>query len=218
MPTTRRSTGSTRGRTPPTKGQSTLSFHSKVTKNVPNDAKKAVVSPAVAKVEPSTEEPVTDEVDDVVEPDTKENSEDEADAEAEVPQKSESELRAEEVTDAQIAEYWRSIEKQRIAPQIHQEGVSTNERILRYFDVSSHYGVSPSITLCILLWSLTVSTLQPCIGIDRTKRWHRAERLGLKPPIEVLAVLMREDEKKIKGFQKAHMEKIMNSIAVGSAS
>lgn len=153
MPTTRRSAGTARGRTAPTKGQSTLSFHSKVTKNVPNDAKKAVASPAVAKVELPTEESVTDEVDDVVEPDTKEDSEDEAEAEAEpeVPQKSESELRAEKVTDAQIDTYWKSIEKQRIAPRVHQEDVSTNEKILRYFDVSSHYGVSLSITITIKL-------------------------------------------------------------------
>jgi DNA polymerase delta subunit 4 len=143
MPTTRRSAGSARGHTSLTKGQSTLSFHSKVTKNVTNDAKKAVASPPVSKVELPTEE--EDEVDDVVEPDTKEDSDEEAEAEPEVPEvpeKTESELRAEKVTNAQIDKYWKAIEKQRISPQVHQEGVTTNEKILRYFDVSSQYGVS----------------------------------------------------------------------------
>lgn len=146
MPTTRRSAGSARGHTSLTKGQSTLSFHSKVTKNVKNDAKKAVASPPVSKVELPTEESVEEaEVDDVVEPDTKEDSDEEAEVEPEVPEvpeKTESELRAEKVTDAQIDKYWKAIEKKRISPQVHQEGVTTNEKILRYFDVSSHYGVS----------------------------------------------------------------------------
>ena len=147
MPTTRRSAGSARGHTSLTKGQSTLSFHSKVTKNVTNDAKKAVASPPVSKVElPTAESVEEDEVDDVVEPDAKEDSDEEAEAEEpvvpEVPEKTESELRAEKVTDAQIDKYWKAIEKQRISPQVHQEGVTTNEKILRYFDLSSHYGVS----------------------------------------------------------------------------
>lgn len=146
MPTTRRATDSTRGRTGSTKGQSTLSFHSKVTKNVTNDSKKAVIPPAISKVEPPKEEPVKDEVDDVVEPDTKEESEDEVEAEPETPEKSETELKAEKITNAQIGKYWKSIEKQRISPSIHQEGVTTNEKVLRYFDVSSQYGVSYPMT------------------------------------------------------------------------
>jgi DNA polymerase delta subunit 4 len=52
--------------------------------------------------------------------------------------------------------------------------------------------------------------------MTRLRRWQRAERLGLNPPIEVLAVLMREDKKPNKDFQTAHMEKIMSSLAVGA--
>jgi hypothetical protein len=48
---------------------------------------------------------------------------------------------------------------------------------LRHFDLSSQYG--------------------PCIGIPRLARWRRANTLGLEPPIEVLAVLLREEDGKI---------------------
>lgn len=144
MPTTRRSTGGAKARTGPTKGQSTLSFHNKVTKNVQNDAKKAIVSPSAAKVElPSKEEVTQEEVKEEVEPDTQEDvNEEEEIEELLVPEKSEAELRAEKITDAQIDKYWKSVEKQRIAPRVHQEGVPLNEKVLRYFDVSSQYGVS----------------------------------------------------------------------------
>jgi DNA polymerase delta subunit 4 len=47
------------------------------------------------------------------------------------------------------------------------------------------------------------------------KRWKRAERLGLNPPIEVLAVLLKEETKGSK-VQRAHMDEILNSTAVGS--
>lgn len=143
MPTTRRSTGSTKSRTGPTKGQSTLTFHNKVTKNVTSDVKKAIVSPPISKVEPPT---VEDEVEVVDPEDEQEQSEEEPveepEAEPEVPQKSEAELKAEKITESQIEKYWKSIEKERIAPRIHQQGISTHEKILRYFDVSSQYGVS----------------------------------------------------------------------------
>jgi DNA polymerase delta subunit 4 len=46
------------------------------------------------------------------------------------------------------------------------------------------------------------------------KRWQRAERLGLEPPIEVLAVLVREENKGNKDIETAHLDKLMNqSIA-----
>ena len=49
------------------------------------------------------------------------------------------------------------------------------EKILRHFDLSSQFG--------------------PCIGITRVNRWKRAQRLGLNPPLDVLAVaLQMEDE------------------------
>lgn len=49
------------------------------------------------------------------------------------------------------------------------------------------------------------------------KRWQRAERLGLNPPVEVLAVLLMEERKGTKRVQKAHMDDILNSTAVGAA-
>lgn len=137
MPSTRHSTGSSRS-TGPSKGQSTLSFHNKVTKNINHDAKKAsVVSPSVTKVTPPTTvevEPTKDEVEVI---------EDEELEEEVKPEKSESEINAEKVSNAQIGKYWKGIEKERRAPRIHQQGLSDHEKILRYFDVSSQYGVSP---------------------------------------------------------------------------
>lgn len=148
MPTARRSTGSVRGRGVPAKGQSTLlSFSNRVTKGIPQDTKKAVIAtPSVAKVEvPPETKQTNDEVQDVVvdevhveEPEVEEDSEPEVEAE---PEKSDAELRAERISDAQINKYWQSIEKQRIAPRVHQEGLSVSEKVLRYFDVSSQYGV-----------------------------------------------------------------------------
>lgn len=49
------------------------------------------------------------------------------------------------------------------------------------------------------------------------KRWQRAERLGLNPPVEVLAVLLREEAKGGKGVERAHMDELMNSTCVGGA-
>lgn len=58
---------------------------------------------------------------------------------------------------------------------MHQNSLALEEKILRHFDLSSQYG--------------------PCIGVTRVNRWKRANKLGLKPPIEVLAVaLQMEDE------------------------
>ncbi|KAL2044122.1 hypothetical protein ABVK25_012453 [Lepraria finkii] len=61
--------------------------------------------------------------------------------------------------------------------RIHQQSVPLHEKILRHFDLSSQYG--------------------PCIGITRLSRWRRADTLGLDPPVEVLAVLLREEDKKM---------------------
>jgi DNA polymerase delta subunit 4 len=43
------------------------------------------------------------------------------------------------------------------------------------------------------------------------KRWQRAQKLGLNPPIEVLAVLLKEEAKGNKGIERAHMDEIMNA-------
>lgn len=121
--------------TGPSKGQSTLSFHNRVTKNVTHDAKKAsVISPSVTKIAPPTpqnDEPAQEEVEDI-----------EVEEPEPEPEKSEVEIQAEKISQAQIGRYWKGIEKERRAPRIHQEGLSDHEKILRYFDVSSQYGVS----------------------------------------------------------------------------
>lgn len=148
MPTTRRSTGGTRARPGPAKGQSTISFSNKVTKPVPRDIKNSIVVPSVQKIDaPAKEEPEVKEVhtaaDKVEEPEeVEEEGEEEAIDEVEVPEKTDVEIRAENISDAAIGRYWKSIEGERLAPRLHQEGLSLNEKVLRYFDVSSQYGVS----------------------------------------------------------------------------
>lgn len=48
------------------------------------------------------------------------------------------------------------------------------------------------------------------------KRWHRAERLGLNPPIEVLAVLLKDKKQGNSGIERSTMDRLMESTAVGS--
>ncbi|KAF5511081.1 DNA polymerase delta subunit 4 [Colletotrichum siamense] len=194
MPTTRRSTGGARARPGPARGQSTISFSHKVSKPVPKDLKKAaVLGSAVERAEQAKKEEAVqvDEIQ-VDEPETKEDEE----VKEEVPVKSEAVIHAEKISDAQINKYWKSIEAERIAPRVHQKDVTMAEKVLRYFDVSSQYG--------------------PCIGLQRMKRWERADRLGLNPPIEVLAVLLKEEKKGTSNIERAHMDELMNSTAVGS--
>ncbi|KAJ4136271.1 hypothetical protein NW768_003882 [Fusarium equiseti] len=200
MPTTRRSA---RNRGATAKGQSTLSFSNKVTKPVPKNAKKSIISPSIAKIDPShlakQKEPenIVDNEPAIAESEQIEVKEEAKEpAVAPEPEKSELELQAEKITDTQIKKYWKSIENQWTTPRLHQEGVSQSEKVLRYFDVSSQYG--------------------PCIGTPRMKRWKRADRLGLNPPIEVLAVLLKEESKGNDQIETAHMDEILNSTAVGS--
>lgn len=49
-------------------------------------------------------------------------------------------------------------------------------------------------------------TLQPCIGIARLKRWRRANMLKLNPPIEVLAVLLKEQNVS----ERARMDELLS--------
>ncbi|KAJ6789106.1 hypothetical protein PWT90_00408 [Aphanocladium album] len=205
MPTTRRSTGGARARPGPTKGQSTISFSNRVTKAVPKDIKNSIVVPTLEKVDAPADK-VPDVEDVVAEPEAEEKPEEEEEEEEEegeeeeaveeevVPEKTEAELKAEKMSEEQIGKYWKAIESERIAPRVHQEGVSVHEKVLRYFDVSSQYG--------------------PCIGMPRMKRWQRAERLGLNPPIEVLAVLLKEENKGNNDIETAQMDKILNSVVV----
>lgn len=44
------------------------------------------------------------------------------------------------------------------------------------------------------------------------KRWKRAHGLGLEPPIEVLAVLLKEQEGKDKvSVQRSHVDELLNA-------
>ncbi|KAK2062112.1 hypothetical protein LY76DRAFT_589854 [Colletotrichum caudatum] len=197
MPTTRRSTGGARARPGPTRGQSTISFSHRVSKPVPKDQNKAALTSAVERVEigkPAKKE--DEEGANEIQLDKPTSPEiEQTEAKEELFEESDSAVRAKKISDAQINKYWKSIEAQRIAPRVHLKDLSLAEKVLRYFDVSSQYG--------------------PCIGLQRMKRWQRAERLGLNPPIEVLAVLLKEQNGN--SLERAHMDELMNTTVVGPA-
>ncbi|OAL69943.1 hypothetical protein A7D00_5982 [Trichophyton violaceum] len=109
-------------------------------------------------------------------------------AEAALPKSKEDE-QAEALTVKQLQAYWRAEEKKRTASRVHQADLSIEERILRHFDLCSQYG--------------------PCIGIARIKRWRRAHALGLNPPIEVLAVLLKEETRE-KASEKAYIDELLS--------
>ncbi|KAK0639072.1 DNA polymerase delta, subunit 4-domain-containing protein [Cercophora newfieldiana] len=172
--------------------QSTLSFNTRVTKSVPKSAKDVVVSKPSTLSKEVVVEPETKAIEDVPVAKVEET-------EIEVPEKTEVERKAEKVTAKEIERYWSKIDGARIAKATHKKhtaDLTTGEKVLRYFDVSSQYG--------------------PCIGMSRLKRWQRAEKLGLKPPIEVLAVLLREETAGNKDIERAHMDELMNSTAAGA--
>ncbi|KAI4823219.1 hypothetical protein E4T44_10105, partial [Aureobasidium sp. EXF-8845] len=104
------------------------------------------------------------------------------------------ESRALKVSNAQIKKYWQAKEAERKSPRVHQQGLDVTEKILREFDMSGQYG--------------------PCIGIARVKRWRRANTLGLHPPIEVLAVLLKESDKDNSRLQRAHIDELMSSRSI----
>jgi len=113
-------------------------------------------------------------------------------------EKTEEEIKAEKITDAQIKKYWRTRENERSAPRVHQEDLKDEEKVLRLFDMSSQFG--------------------PAIGIARMKRWVRANKLGLNPPIEVLAVLLKEEKKGNTRIERAYVDELMsNQFAIGEA-
>ena len=58
------------------------------------------------------------------------------------------EVEALKVTEAQIKKYWMRKEEVRIAPRVHQQGMSVHEKVLREWDLSNQYGVrAPSLLL-----------------------------------------------------------------------
>ncbi|KAK4150302.1 DNA polymerase delta, subunit 4-domain-containing protein [Chaetomidium leptoderma] len=209
MPTTRRSTRSSTG----AGKQSTLSFKHKVTKAI-KTGKEGYKSPSRAKeyIPEPTPEPTSkklekeedeDEDEDEQTPATTDDD-DEHDVQVQTKKQQQQQRQqpaaaAEKISDRAIERYWSEIEAGRNAKAVHKkhgEGLTTGEKVLRYFDVSSQYG--------------------PCIGMKRIKRWQRAQRLGLNPPVEVLAVLLKEEAAGNKGIETAHMDELLNSAAVGS--
>ncbi|KAI1767072.1 hypothetical protein GGR53DRAFT_463814 [Hypoxylon sp. FL1150] len=205
MPATRRSSGNAARRT--TGRQATLSFNHRVTKvagpkstkdlvSASKPAKQSPLAKHVSSAQPQSadEEEVKKEEDDVEESKIKVLEEvPQVEVKPEPEAKSEAELRAEKISGRQIDQYWRKLERERTAERVHQEDLLQAEKILRYWDVSSQYG--------------------PCVGISRMKRWKRADKLGLNPPLEVLAVLQQEESE---GMEKAHMDDILNSTAIGA--
>ncbi|KAF2659204.1 hypothetical protein K491DRAFT_689559 [Lophiostoma macrostomum CBS 122681] len=194
MPPKRRTSGIT-----PKAQQSTLAFHgtsNKVTKSGARaqNAKKNLTDHSITK----KSKPDVFDVDtvDEAEPTTAEAAIIEQTKQAVVAQKTistpeENEARA--VSDARIEKYWRKKEKEgRKTPRVHQQDLSLQEKILREFDMCGQFG--------------------PCTGIARLKRWKRAHRLELNPPIEVLAVLLKEQEGKDKiSVQRSHVDELLNA-------
>ncbi|QSZ36327.1 hypothetical protein DSL72_007453 [Monilinia vaccinii-corymbosi] len=101
------------------------------------------------------------------------------------------------LTPSKLRQYWRSREKLRLAPRVHQKHLQMSEKILREWDCMSQFG--------------------PAIGIPRTQRWYRASKLGLNPPIEVLAVLLQAEARDGEGegegkeaVERAYVDELMN--------
>lgn len=117
--------------------QSTLSFNHRVTKNVVAPGKKDLVSAPSSKLAKEY----------VPEPESEADEVEEIHVEDKVVDKSEAEQRAAKISDAAIARYWSGIETGRRAKAVHRkhvEGLGVGGKVLRYFDVSSQYGVSYS--------------------------------------------------------------------------
>lgn len=197
MPPKRRTSGNA-----PKTQQSTLAFHgaaNKVTKAGTRApiGKKNVISEPVAKdvIKVDIDEPETgkeaakEAAPTTVEAGIIEQAEQEVVAQQIAPTPEEDAAR--KITDARIKKYWNTTGGKSEKLRVHQTELSTNEKILRQFDMSGQYG--------------------PCTGIARLKRWKRAHRLDLEPPIEVLAVLLKELQGANKlSIQRSHVDELLN--------
>jgi DNA polymerase delta subunit 4 len=147
MPSTRRSSGGPRASAASGK-HATLSFHNKVTKSVPKSTKNTISDSTPTKQSPLAKHVESAEAEKVAPVDEIEPEVEAVQEDVEVqeePAKSDAEIRAEKITDRQVTTYWKAIEAERTAKRVHQGDLGTSEKILRYFDVSSQYGVcSPS--------------------------------------------------------------------------
>ncbi|KAF4584380.1 DNA polymerase delta subunit 4 [Ophiocordyceps camponoti-floridani] len=211
-PTRKHACGPRAARSNAGKAQSTLSFSGRVTKSTASDVRKNTIKPATVtkNLSPQRDPSPDKEAEETVAEEAKGEEEEEAAATAEETYDSQptqsteapprevtpAERKAQSISDAQISSYWKTLERQRKAPRIHQQDLDTYEKVLRYFDVSSQYG--------------------PCIGIGRMKRWLRADGLGLNPPIEVLAVLVKGEAEGGRDLETAKMDGILNAIVVGT--
>ncbi|EFE30368.1 DNA polymerase delta subunit 4, putative [Trichophyton benhamiae CBS 112371] len=101
-------------------------------------------------------------------------------AEAALPKSKEDE-QAEALTLKQLHAYWRAEERKRTASRANKQQKQADRNIF----------------------------CQPCIGIARIKRWRRAHALGLNPPIEVLAVLLKGETRE-KASEKAYIDELLS--------
>ncbi|KIW01913.1 uncharacterized protein PV09_06754 [Verruconis gallopava] len=196
MPAAKRRTsgGPTASSKAKSRSQSTLAFHGKSNKITKPGS--GIASGKLKQDSPALGPADAIEIPTEAEPDVKKSTTTEvsiakqAKTEAEAPLTPE-EVEASKVKEAQIKKYWQEKESLRKAPRVHQDGLSLHEKICREFDTDGRYG--------------------PCVGIARIKRWKRAHKLGLKPPIEVLAVLLQEQEEENVKAQHSHVDELMSS-------
>lgn len=151
MPATRKSSRGAAAKGPGK--QSTLSFNNKVTKTGAAKATAKETAAAAAALTPPPSSLAPEEkkkviIEPVGEGETEEvldvfPQEEEAAVKA-AEEKPQAEVRAEKISQAQIQKYWKGVEEARIAKRVHQGDLSLAEKVLRYFDISSQYGVSRS--------------------------------------------------------------------------
>lgn len=140
--------------------QSTLSFNHRVTK--PSVASgKSTKDNLVKSVSPTVEIPPKEEESSVHDNESRATTAELAspvvpEAKKIAEPKSEAEIQASKLSDAAVKKYWNEIESSRGAKEVHKkhgEGLTVGEKVLRYFDVSSQYGV------CSCFYSLAPSFL-----------------------------------------------------------
>lgn len=68
--------------------------------------------------------------------------------------------------------------------KVHQNGLSTAEKVLKQFDMRMEYG--------------------PTVGITRLDRWKRADRLGLDPPSAVRDILESAEGQEEPKYREAY--------------
>ncbi|KAE9967083.1 hypothetical protein EG328_008422 [Venturia inaequalis] len=173
-----------------TSKQATLAFHGSANKVT----KPSITAPGKVKKDlhlPNLPTSVQSDADSIDTPTTSEIAViEQAVSEAKAPLTKE-EQEAERVGEAQIKKYWREKELTRMFKRVHQEDLSLHEKVCREFDTDGRFG--------------------PCIGIARIRRWKRAQMLKMNPPIEVLAVLLKEQEENNVKAQRAHLDELMTS-------